>query len=291
MDGLVEELLPGVEVGVVEVLLGGVAGGAQHVLRESSDRLKQIMNDPDLNVGSEILLQPVDAPVNERLTLSLQDVVTTALGNRPEIQRALLAINDAALRQQLADNARLPVLDLRLQTRISDIGDTTGEAYSRLNDTNFIDYLVGLTFEQPIGNRNAEANYRGRFLESMQARTTYRDVVQRVLVDVKSGLRSVVTTWQLIEQTRASRIASAENLRTLEVEERTFQALTPEFLDLKLRRQEALARAEAAELGSITEYNASIGRLFAAMGTSLERSNIAFTVPRATDPLPGDKKD
>ncbi|HYD01760.1 MAG TPA: TolC family protein, partial [Phycisphaerales bacterium] len=263
---------------------------AQNTLRQASDRLKQIMNDPDLNVGSEVLLLPADSPVGEPLTLTLQDVVTTALGNRPEVQRSLLAINDAAIRQQLADNARLPALDLRLQMRVSDIASNTSDSYERLVDGNFIDYLVGVSFEQPIGNRAAEANYRARFLESQQARITYRDVVQRILLDVKGGLRQVVTTYQLIEQTRASRIAAAENLRTLEVEERTIQALTPEFLDLKLRRQQALAGAEASELAAYTEYNSSIARLYAAMGTALERNSIVFHVPRATDPLPGEKR-
>ncbi|MFT3684923.1 MAG: TolC family protein [Phycisphaerales bacterium] len=204
----------------------------------------------------------------------------------------MLAISDSAIRQQLADNARLPALDLRLQMRASEIGTSASGTYDRLlSDSNFVDYLVGLNFEQPIGNKAAEANYRGRFLETAQARTTYRDVVQRVLLDVKSGLRSVATTYQLIEQTRASRIAAAENLRTIEVEERTIQALTPEFLNLKLDRQQRLAAAEAAELASITEYNASIGRLYAAMGTALERNNIAFNVPRATDPLPSEKAE
>jgi outer membrane protein TolC len=263
---------------------------AQNTLRQASDKLKQIMNDPDLSIGSEVLLQPIDNPVSEPLALTLQDVVTTALANRPEVQRALIAINDASIRQQLADNARLPALDIRLQTRVSEIGSNISGPYSHLTDANFIDYLVGVSYEQPIGNRNGEAGYRQRFLESAQARTTYRDVVQRVLVDVKTGLRQVVTTYQLIEQTHASRIASAENLRTLEVEERTIQALTPEFLDLKLRRQQALASAEAAELAAFTEYNASIARLYAAMGTALERNRILFAVPKATDPLPGEEQ-
>lgn len=264
---------------------------ARNTVREASDRLKQIMNDPDLNVGSEVLLQPVDDPMGEPMTLSLQDVVTTALGNRPEIQRALLAISDSAIRQQLADNGRLPALDLRLQMRISELSNSASDAYNRLTDTNFIDYLVGVNYEQPIGNRGPEANYAGRVKESVQAQVTYRDVVQRVLVDVKSGLRSVVTSYQLIEQTRAGRIAAAENLRTIEVEERTIQSLTPEFLNLKLDRQQRLAAAEAGELQAVTDYNASIGRLYASMGTALERNNIAFNVPKATDPLPGDRKD
>lgn len=249
---------------------------SQTAVRAASDRLKQLMNDPDLPLGDETLVLPVDAPVTEPLQVTLQDVVTTALANRPEIQRALLAINDAAIRQQLADNARLPQLDLRLQTRISELDENAGDALTTLRDTRFIDYLVGINFEQPLGNRAAEAGFRQRNAEAIQAQITYREVVQRILIDVKNNLRSVVSNYSLILQTRAARLAAAENLRTLEVEERTIQNLTPEFLDRKLRRQQALAAAEISELQALVEYNASIARLRGSMGVALQHNRIDF---------------
>jgi len=252
---------------------------AENALRTASDQLKQLINDPELTVGSEVLLVPGDRPVTEALSFSLLDVLSTTLSRRPEVQRALLAISDAAVRQQLADNARLPQLDLRLQVQLSELRDNVDVALNELIKSNFVNYLAGFSFEQPIGNRAGEAGYRGRVLEAQQARITYRDVVQRVLLDVKGQLRSVTSSYALIEQARASRLASAENLRTLEVEEKTIQNLTPEFLDLKLRRQQALASAEAQELAALTEYNASIARLHGAMGTALERNRIKFEVP------------
>jgi outer membrane protein TolC len=251
---------------------------AEATLRQSSDRVKQLMNDPQAGLATEILLVPTDAPLTAPLTFTLADVLTTALANRAEVQRALLAINDSAIRQQLADNARLPQLDMRLQVQVSELRDNLDTAYGRLIDANFVNYLVGLNYEQPIGNRGPEAAFRGRMLENLQAQLTYREVVQRIILDVKTALRSVTTSFALIEQTRASRIAAAENLRTLEVEEKTIQALSPEFLDLKLRRQQALAGAELAELAALTEYNASLARLHAAMGTALQRNGIRFEV-------------
>jgi outer membrane protein TolC len=251
---------------------------AENNLRAASDQLKQLVNDPGLSVGSEVLLVPADRPVTEALSFGLRDTLATTLAKRPEVQRALLAINDAAIRQQLADNARLPQLDARLQVQLSELRDNADVALNELTRANFVNYLAGLSFEQPIGNRTGEAAYRGRVLESQQARITYRDVVQRVLLDVKGQLRGVASGYALIAQARASRLAAAENLRTLEVEEQTIQNLTPEFLDLKLRRQQALASAEAQELGALTEYNAAIARLHGAMGTALERNRIKFEV-------------
>ncbi len=63
------------------------------------------------------------------------------------------------------------------------------------------------------------------------------------------------------------------------MQEQTIQSLTPDFLDLKFRRQESLAQAEAAEQQALTDYNISLAEYEAATGTALERSGIIFDVP------------
>lgn len=260
---------------------------AENALRQLSDRLKQLMNDPDLTVGSEVMLLPVDNPLDAPMSFSLLEIMSTAIANRPEVQRALLAIDNTSIRQTLADNARLPTLDLRAQANFTGLDNNMDEAFNRMTDTNFVTFVVGLAFEMPVGNRGPEAVFRRTRLERMQSVIAYRDVVTRVLLEVKAALRNVVSAYTLIEQTRAARIAAAENLRTLLVEEKTTGGLTPEFLDLKLRRQDALAAAEQQELASITDYNIAVARLYATMGMGLERNRIRFEVPdvRSAGPL------
>lgn len=255
----------------------------ENTVRAASDRLKSLINDPELTVGSEVLVLPIDRAIDAPVRYSLIDSITTALANRPEVQRALLGIDDSSTRQRLADNARLPQLDLRAQVRFQALEDDTARAFSKEAEANLVSYLVGLQFEQPVGNRAAEAGYRQRRLEKLQAVTVYRDIVQRIVLDVKNALRDVVTGYQLIEQARAFRLAAAEDLRTTVVREKTLQALSPEFLDLKLRKQEALARAEQQELQALTDYNTAISRLASATGSSLERNRIKFDVGNALD--------
>lgn len=252
---------------------------AENNLRRASDRLKQIMNDPEMTVGSEVLVLPADQPQDLPIRFSLLDALTTAIGRRPEIQRALLAIDDSTIRRRVAENQILPQLDLRAQARLSALAEGADSAISREAEASLVDFLIGLTFEQPIGNREAEANSRLRRLEQQQAVITYRDVVTRIVVEVKSALRDVVSNHTLIAQRRAARVAAAEDLRTTEVREATLQGLTPEQLDLKLRKQEALAAREAQELGALAGYNVAIARLYQAMGTALERNRIRFEVP------------
>lgn len=263
---------------------------AENVLRQASDRLKLLINDDELTVGNETLLIPADEAVEQPVRFSLLDAVSTALQHRPEAQRALLSIDDASIRQRVADNARLPMLDVAFRTRFQGLDRDTGDAYGDITDGSFVDYLLAAQFEQPIGNREAEANYRTRQLQRMQSTVEYRGVVQQVVLDVKTALRNVSTNWQLIEQNRASRLAATENLRTLLVQEQTIQSLTPDFLDLKFRRQEALANAEIAELGALINYNIALAEYHASTGTTLERNRIDFIVPDAPDLTSGPRE-
>lgn len=254
---------------------------AENVLRQRSDALKVLINDDELTVGSEALLLPADEAVEAPLRFSLLDAVTLALRHRPDVQNALLTIDDASIRQSVADNARLPRLDLAFQSRFQGLDRETGPAYEEVSEAKFVDFLLTASFEQPIGNREAEAGYRRRQLERMKATVEYRGVVQQVVLDVKTALRNIATNWQLIEQNRQSRLAATENLRTLLVQEQTTQSLTPDFLDLKFRRQESLANAEIAELEALINYNVSLAEFSSATGTALERNRINFVVPDA----------
>lgn len=252
---------------------------AELQLRQTSDQLKQLMNDPNLTIGSEYLILPVDNAPDAPLNISLADAIATAINNRPEVSRGLLAIDDASIRQTVADNLRLPRLDMQAQVQFNALAGEFGNSLDDQFDGRFVDWLIGLQAEQPIGNRSAEAGYRQRRIERMQAVITYRDVVQRVLGELKTAMRQADTNYKLIEQTRAARIAAAENLRTLEVEERTIQALTPEFLNLKFDRQQRLASAEANEIQALTNYSTAVAQVYAAMGVALERNKIALAVP------------
>jgi outer membrane protein TolC len=255
---------------------------AQKVLRDASERLKLLMNDPEYTVGSEVLLLPADEPIDQPIELSLVDSINSALANRPEVQRAILSLDNTAIRLGVADNARLPLLNLRALTRLSGMGDSGDSAYDSLEEARFVDYQVGLSFEIPIGNRAAESNYTVRRLERQQAAIAYRNTVQNIVSEVKAAIRDVQLNYILIEQNRAVRIAAAENVRTLQVEEETLGRLTPEFLDLKLRRQQSLAAAEQAELSALTDYNASLARLHGSVGSVLERNRIRFDAPNVT---------
>lgn len=263
---------------------------AQQQIRILSDRLKALVNDPSLPVGSEVFLDPADWAADAPIKFSLLESLRQAIQNRPEVQSAIIAIDDASIRQVVARNQTLPDLSLRLQTRFASLDDNMADAFGSELNGNFIDYLVGAAFEMPIGNRRAEAEYRRRRLERMQTVLAYRNSVQQSVVDVKAAMYQTIQLYLQITQTEVARLASAESLRVLEVEKNNTEGITVERLDLELNRQENLARTEREEVAAHVGYNAALADLFAAMGTTLERNRIDLIVPSSSD-VPWDAPD
>lgn len=250
-------------------------------MRDASDTLKRLINDPDMPLSDETLIVPSDDPIEVSVGYNLLDAVTTALKSRPEVRQALLNIDDASIRQAVADNQRLPQLNLNASVQYRGLSEEVHGSFDRLTDANFIDYVIGGQFETPIGNRAAEADFRRTRIARQQTVIAYQNTAQGIVLEVKTALRELQTAWKLIGVNRAARRAAAENLRALLEREERGEALTPEFLlDLKLNTQQRLADAETRELQSVVDYNNAIVRLHQATGTLLEHDQIKMEWPK-----------
>lgn len=264
----------------VELRRADVIRARQNV-RTTADQLKRLINAPELSLTSEVLVLPTEDLVTAPIHFSLLDAVRTALRHRPALQQALLAIRDASIRLDVAENQLLPVLNLEAAVGFNGLGiNNGGDAYEELAERDFIDYVLGAEFEYPFGNRRAEARHKQARLQRRQSVLQYRDAAQEVVLGVKNALRSVVTAYELIGATRAARRAAADNLRTIREQEDAGVALTPEFLlDLKLQAQQRVADTEIQEMEARTQYVTAIAQLYREMGTLLQRNRIEFGEP------------
>ena len=243
-------------------------------LRDTSDALKVLVNDPASPVADEALVNPavdLNPPAWGR---DLLDAVKSAAAKRPEVRTAAVSIEDASVRMRIAKSNAMPRLDVQARLAANELQDDVASAYdARANK--YVDYMLGLIFETPIGNRGPTALEKARRLERTQTLIAYKDAVQQAVLIAKNALRAAELNFTLIEQTKAGRVAAAESLRTLLVEKTTFRGITVERLDLELNRQEALATAERDELAAITDYRSALASLDAAMGVTLEKWGVA----------------
>lgn len=262
----------------VELRRADVIRARQNV-RVASDQLKRLINTKDARLSDEVLVLPTTNPIEEPISFSLLDTVSTALQERPDMQIALFAIKDADIRLIVAENAKLPILDLSASIGLNaaNRADRGEYPYRGLTDLDYIDYALGLAFEYPWGNRDAVAAFEQATLQRTSSLLDYQRVAQDVTLEVKNALRQVVTSYELIGAARAARRAAADSLRAIQEQEEAGEALTAEFLlDLKLQTQARLADAETQEIQSMTDYNIAISELYRSMGTLLQQYGIDF---------------
>jgi len=253
---------------------------AEENVRAASRQLKRLINSPDLPMGDLAIVDPITSATEESIGFSYYDAMDAALKHRPEVAQAILDIDDAGIRQRVADNNRLPQLDLsgavRWQGLDEDDADVAVGDAVNVFDNDFIDYILQLEFEQAIGNRDAEALYGQRRLEKQASVKTYQRTVQDIQLEVQNALGNVVTAFKQISARYNARIAAADSVRAINAQEEAGVALSPEFVSEKLNRLERLASAESTEAQSHTTYNQAVSNLYRVMGTLLERNQISF---------------
>ncbi len=254
----------------------------RNALRAASDQIKQLLNSPQLPLSSETLIVPADTPSELPVKYNLLDSLTTALKHRPEIRQALLDIDDASIRTLVADNQRLPLLNLNSQMVYRGLDDSFEGGYSHTLEGNFIDYVVGLSLEAPIGNRAAESALKQARTVQQANLVRYQQQVRDVAFSVKNALRQLVSTYDLIKVNRTARRAAADRLRQIKVREENaaIEGLSADFLlDQKLSAQQQLAEAEIREVQAIANYNIALANFYQTQGTLLQYSRIQIDWP------------
>ncbi|NIA22061.1 MAG: TolC family protein, partial [Anaerolineaceae bacterium] len=142
---------------------------AENRVRDLSDQLKNIMNDPQLKLTDELLIVPSDEPHETPPEIDRSSGVLQALEMRPELRRLRSQIRAAEVSRRFFRNQLLPRLDLSFTWRRNSLGLQRNDAFSDQFTGRFTDYVTGLSAEVPIGNRKAEADYRKSKLEHDQA--------------------------------------------------------------------------------------------------------------------------
>jgi len=256
---------------------------SEMAVRNAEDRIAALVNDPEFKRVPEIELIPLDVPTCGPLPLDMQQAVSTAYRERPEIDQALQEIKAASVRLDMSEKEILPQLDLVLETYVSglrgetEIGGSLGDQFSEGQPA----YSVGLLYEVPIHNRAAHAKHVRRQLELRQLQNQFRATVETLMLEVKMAVREVDTAYR--EMLAKKRSMQAAGQRLDYIEER-WQHLPGEersgglYLEDLLVAQEQLAAAEYGYLMASTTYSLALMNLKRATGTLLQDERISRAV-------------
>jgi outer membrane protein len=249
---------------------------ARSRVKDLSDEIKRRMGDPAYPLASPVVILPASAPLVEPLTFDPAEQFDTALRYRLELGQQQIRIDSAGIAMDVAQNNRLPQLNLVGQVSFQDAGAEFGDAVEEQSELRDPTGSIGFEFEIPFGNRLALAVLRRAQLQRSQAIQQYALLIQDVEQDISVSLREVETTWEEITKRRNAVFQSADSLRAIQQRREADEPLSPTFVQLELDSQQTLANAQLEEAQAISNYNTAILRLERSKGMLLRYNNIVL---------------
>jgi len=259
---------------------------ARKAIGDAQDELARVLADERLGLLRRYALVPTTAPVATRVRVDAGDQLLDALRFSPVMEQARLAIRTADINVRLAENETLPVLNFTAAVAYQGLRGNGEDAVAQMAGHDHISYVLGGTFEYPIGNRAARSALRQRKFERLQAIASMQNAADQLAVDVNEAVREIETAFAEVEANRAAVAAAKAELEALEDTEKIRGRLSPEFLQVKLGAQELLAAVAGEEVRALVDYNRALARLAEVTGTILHQQNIKLAVEAATEAPP-----
>jgi outer membrane protein TolC len=256
---------------------------AEKTILDAQDRLARLLSDAEINLTSDLEIVPTTELVTAPVKLDVADKLLTALRHNPALEQARLAVESADIFVRVAWNQTLPRLDLTANTSLQGMNRTANSAQENLETGDYASYGFGLTAEYPIGNRAADAELQRQKLNRLKLVTETQLAADLVTQDVKERIRQAESSLRETQAQRAALNAAWAQLKALEDTERIRGQLSPEFLQVKLSAQEAVANSARAELEAIVQYNMALADLDRATGTTLEVNRFKVALVVATE--------
>lgn len=241
---------------------------AEAAIQEATDVLRRVLGRPVRATSMPIL--PTAPPSFESQRLSEAEVIKIAKVKRPEVASMQLASDQAHLELRIADNERLPQLDVSVGYGLVGQDDVYGGTLDRLVSNDSRSWSVGLNFSwTPLG-RAARARQEIAELRRMNSRTRLRDTLAELELEVRRAVRELDTSERALRAAARFRDLSA---RSLETEQRKFVSGTSSNF-LVTQRQDALRQAQLAELRALVRHKLAKTNLHRVAGTLLDERNI-----------------
>ena len=214
----------------------------------------------------------------------VRDLITTALGHRPELAQARIDLTNRQISRKSVNNNLLPSTDLiawyggsglagqpnPLSPPQVSFGPGFSDAFSKIFSNDFPDYAVGLQINIPIRNRQAHADQVRSELEYRQAELRLQQLQNQINIDVRNAQFNMQQDRARVEAARQARDLAQHSL---DIEQQKFKLGASTSFDV-LTAQSNLGVAESTLVTALSQYEKSRVDLDRATGTSLTHLGI-----------------
>ena len=247
---------------------------------------RRTSNDPDLLSAGVIPTDTIEDPATDNVR-PIQELVTEAFANRPDLQQAAIQVDDAQISLAGSLNALRPQIDLvgtaqnsGLAGQPNPLGSNPngafiggyGSALEQIAARNYPSYAVGVNVTLPLRNRIAQADVARDEIVERQSEIRAEQIRKQAQLEVEDALvamRRARTSYEAALQTQ-----SLQN-ESLEAEQAKFDvgASTSFFI---IQYQSLLSQAQSTVVVAKSAYLKARAALERATGTILEDNHVEF---------------
>lgn len=274
----------------VEKRRGDLLQAQEAVVRAERSLKLLIVDGLDDPMWAQTLV-PGDAPDAPVVPVDLARAMAEARRNRPELAELTARGSQQDLQIKLAHNQLKPRMDLVASYTIrgmagdldsnalpfgipvslpSSLNGGLGDSWGNLFDQKFPDFVVGVSFDVPIGRREQRAQVAEAESDRRRISTEMAGTQDRIGTEVMNAVTALETAAGRIQAARAGLAAAQTQLRA--EQDRYAAGLSTNFF--VLTRQNDLASAQLAEISALTDYRKALTEMSRASGTLLRDRGI-----------------
>ena len=261
---------------------------AQALLLNTSDELLSLMNEKN-----EFIIRTTDEPRTDVLAIDVDESLSLALTNRPDLLNAGINLRSKDLEMTYARNQLLPALNLNMQywspgisgnrlryrddnpltgDVIAIIPGASGDALEEALNLKYRNWAVYLSLDVPLNSIFYHGAYTAARMDLREATLRRLDLERQIRLEVLSVIRDINSAFQRIQAYRTTREFAEK--RTAAEEKRLAAGMSTSYIVLQYQRD--YAQALGNELQALCEYNQALARLERVRGTGLEARQISF---------------
>jgi outer membrane protein len=257
------------------------------------------------------VIVPTDTPDFKEYKVNMDEAITTALRNRPELEQSDLTMKKLDINKQVAQNNRKWQFDLVSQfgsngvsgpqsykadaftgALLKDVNGNPipntlpalvggiGNAYKTIFTQGYTNWSIQFQLSIPLRNRSIDAQIAQYDIQRRQELMRRKQTEQSIQVDVRNAVQQLETRRNQVRTAEASRRFSQERLDG-EVK-RNEAGLSQNYI--VLQRQQELSQSEYTYLQAQINYKKSIISLQKAMYTLLESNDFEIAKGSSNSP-------
>jgi outer membrane protein TolC len=248
------------------------------------------VEDPKLDAVHVVPLDSIQVPKTEAIQ-PIQDLIQTSIANRPELEQTRINLQNSKINLQGTRAELLPSLSAFADVTNNALAGVlnpiynnccgapdpyfvggTGTVIGQLFRRNFPNYSAGFSFNIPLRNRAAQADYAMDQLKLRTEELQMQRSLNQIRVEVKNaviGLQQARVRYETAVDTR--KLAE----QSLESEQKRFQfGATGSDVTTVIQAQQDLANDQSLEIQAMASYVHARIDFDAALGQTLDVNNV-----------------